>query len=82
MEFCQSGNVGTLWKLIGCIFNYLCSISFLHFFSSVQAQYWHDPVEEDEYKEHNIFIADLNQENVNLHQNKYQAVKNFTSAIR
>ena len=34
------------------------------FHSSVQAQYWHDPLHEDGYRELNIFMADLNQENV------------------
>lgn len=29
----------------------------------VQAEYWHDPVKEDEYKAKSVFLADLNQEN-------------------
>uniref|UniRef100_A0A0N4ZPF7 Palmitoyl-protein thioesterase 1 n=1 Tax=Parastrongyloides trichosuri TaxID=131310 RepID=A0A0N4ZPF7_PARTI len=29
----------------------------------VQAQYWHDPKQDDEYKTYNIFLADLNNEN-------------------
>ncbi|VDO41828.1 unnamed protein product [Haemonchus placei] len=28
----------------------------------VQAQYWHDPLHEDEYKEKSIFLADINNE--------------------
>ena len=28
----------------------------------VQAQYWHDPLHEDEYKEKSLFLADINQE--------------------
>jgi len=31
--------------------------------SVVQAQYWHDPINEDEYKAKNIFLPDINQEN-------------------
>jgi len=29
----------------------------------VQAQYWHDPINEDEYRTKNIFLPDINQEN-------------------
>ncbi len=32
----------------------------------VQAEYWHDPLNEDEYKEKSVFLADINQENVCL----------------
>ncbi|XP_075410505.1 palmitoyl-protein thioesterase 1 [Tenrec ecaudatus] len=28
----------------------------------VQAEYWHDPIKEDEYRNHSIFLADINQE--------------------
>lgn len=28
----------------------------------VQAEYWHDPEKEDEYKKYSIFLADINQE--------------------
>ena len=28
----------------------------------VQAQYWHDPLNEGEYKDKNIFIAEINNE--------------------
>ena len=30
----------------------------------VQAQYWHDPLNEEEYKNVSMFLADINQENV------------------
>jgi len=30
--------------------------------SVIQAQYWHDPMDEDTYREKSIFIADINQE--------------------
>ncbi|CAL8294961.1 unnamed protein product [Boreogadus saida] len=30
----------------------------------VQAQYWHDPLEDDLYKKHSVFLADINQERV------------------
>nr|KAF6383314.1 palmitoyl-protein thioesterase 1 [Pipistrellus kuhlii] len=28
----------------------------------VQAEYWHDPIKEDMYRNHSIFLADINQE--------------------
>ncbi|XP_067389939.1 palmitoyl-protein thioesterase 1 isoform X2 [Emydura macquarii macquarii] len=28
----------------------------------VQAEYWHDPLKEEEYRKHSIFLADINQE--------------------
>lgn len=35
----------------------------LMFFTSlVQAEYWHDPLNEEEYKEKSVFLADINQE--------------------
>lgn len=34
--------------------------------SLVQAEYWHDPLQEDMYKSKSVFLADLNQENVSL----------------
>jgi palmitoyl-protein thioesterase len=30
--------------------------------SLVQAEYWHDPIKEDVYRNHSIFLADINQE--------------------
>jgi len=30
----------------------------------VQAQYWHDPLNEEQYRTHSRFIADINQENI------------------
>ena len=32
--------------------------------SIVQAEYWHDPLKEDEYKAKSVFLADINQERV------------------
>lgn len=34
------------------------------FFSIVQAEYWHDPLKEEEYRQKSVFLADINQENV------------------
>lgn len=35
-----------------CVFN----------FSLVQAEYWHDPLNEEEYREKSVFLAEINQE--------------------
>ena len=32
-------------------------------FSLVQAEYWHNPLDEEAYKSKNIFLPDLNNEN-------------------
>lgn len=32
--------------------------------SLVQAQYWHDPLNDDLYKKRSLFLADINQERV------------------
>lgn len=37
----------------------------------VQAQYWHDPLNEAEYREKSVFIADINQERVTSRLNLY-----------
>ena len=30
--------------------------------SLIQAQYWHDPLHEDDYKQKSIFLAEINNE--------------------
>ena len=30
----------------------------------VQAEYWHDPLQEDQYRQYSQFLAEINQENV------------------
>ena len=35
----------------------------------VQAEYWHDPLNEEEYRQKSIFLADINQERVMLDRN-------------
>ncbi|XP_042540759.1 palmitoyl-protein thioesterase 1 [Dipodomys spectabilis] len=45
----------------------------------VQAEYWHDPIKEDVYRNHSIFLADINQEryvNVSYKKN-LMALKKF-----
>lgn len=35
-----------------------------YYYSIVQAEYWHDPLKEQEYKDKSVFLADINQEKV------------------
>lgn len=48
-------------------------------FSLVQAEYWHDPLNEDEYKLKNIFLPDLNNDvTINeLYKQRLMALKKF-----
>ena len=41
------------------------------FYRFVQAQYWHDPYNEDLYRSKSQFLADINQENVGVSPNSY-----------
>lgn len=45
----------------------------------VQAEYWHDPLSEAEYKEKSIFLAEINQENVmnKTYKDNLMKLKNF-----
>ncbi|KAL3869843.1 hypothetical protein ACJMK2_042475 [Sinanodonta woodiana] len=45
----------------------------------VQAEYWHDPLNEDKYKKASIFLADINQENVKnpAYKANLEKLKNF-----
>lgn len=36
----------------------------IYYCSIVQAEYWHDPLNEQEYREKSVFLADINQERV------------------
>jgi len=42
--------------------------------SMVQAEYWHDPLSEDEYKRRSVFLADINQEQVPMWLHCYPLV--------
>ncbi|XP_068248070.1 palmitoyl-protein thioesterase 1-like isoform X3 [Palaemon carinicauda] len=45
----------------------------------VVAQYWHDPIEEDKYRQHSIFLADINNEKeINeTYRENLQKLENF-----
>ncbi|CAO2588870.1 Palmitoyl-protein thioesterase 1 [Lemmus lemmus] len=72
MGFSQGGQFLTLLgkaMSLGCLGTGACpghadreAPLFLLFLSLVQAQYWHDPIKEDVYRNHSIFLADINQE--------------------
>lgn len=44
-------------------------LNVLFYFSLVQAQYWHDPLNDDMYKKYSLFLADINQERVSKRKN-------------
>lgn len=60
----------------GCIHGLFCEYaaygtSFLVYYgfiqrSSIQASYWHDPLNHEVYQKYNLFLADINQEIVKL----------------
>lgn len=56
-----------LWRLdlIFCLWTILNDVSFA-VGSLVQAQYWHDPLNDDLYKNYSLFLADINQERVSV----------------
>jgi palmitoyl-protein thioesterase len=45
------------------LLNYGAYVSFVQH-NLVQAEYWHDPLNEKEYKTYSVFLADINQERV------------------
>ncbi|KHJ95456.1 palmitoyl protein thioesterase, partial [Oesophagostomum dentatum] len=54
-----------LSDVLSTLLHFLCSKSspeHVPFSSVVQAQYWHDPLHEEEYKRKSIFLADINNE--------------------
>ncbi|XP_071964368.1 palmitoyl-protein thioesterase 1-like [Antedon mediterranea] len=59
---CPGDNV-TICNYVRELLNFGAYIEFVQD-HIVQAQYWHDPLEEAEYKKKSVFLADLNQENV------------------
>lgn len=52
---------------------------YIFHYSLVQAEYWHDPLQEDLYKSKSVYLADTNQENkVNpIYKNNLLKLKNF-----
>lgn len=46
----------------------------------VQAEYWHDPLHEDEYKAKSVFLADINQEN-NVNQTYKTNLMKITNLV-
>ncbi|CAH1774935.1 unnamed protein product, partial [Owenia fusiformis] len=57
------GNNSTLCDYVRKLLNYGAYVGFVQN-RIVQAEYWHDPMNEDEYKAKSVFLADINQERV------------------
>ena len=51
---------------IDCVSVFMLWLSVHPWHSVVQAEYWHDPLNEDEYKKDCVFLPDINQENVSV----------------
>ncbi|VDP99020.1 unnamed protein product [Trichobilharzia regenti] len=69
VQKCNLTNVGAVVSIGGPqqgIFGIpKCTAIFIDYLTSVvQAQYWHDPLKEDVYRQYSQFLADINQENL------------------
>uniref|UniRef100_T1J8U1 Palmitoyl-protein thioesterase 1 n=1 Tax=Strigamia maritima TaxID=126957 RepID=T1J8U1_STRMM len=56
------GDNSTICDWVRKLLNYGAYISWIQKFL-VQAEYWHDPLQEDTYKAKSVFLADINNEN-------------------
>ncbi|XP_023229524.1 palmitoyl-protein thioesterase 1-like [Centruroides sculpturatus] len=68
LPHCPGENV-TICNLVRELLNYGAYTNWLQSFL-VQAEYWHDPLNEEEYREKSVFLADINNE-----KNKNQTYK-------
>lgn len=50
--------------------------------SLVQAQYWHDPLNDELYKKHSLFLADINQERVRRRPDCSSPRRNLPEALQ
>ena len=57
---CFGDNI-TLCDYVRKLLNYGAYVGFIQD-HVVQAEYWHDPLNEDEYRQYSVFLADINQE--------------------
>ncbi|XP_076361549.1 palmitoyl-protein thioesterase 1 [Tachypleus tridentatus] len=72
------GDNSTICDYIRKLLNYGAYIGWIQSYL-VQAQYWHDPLNEKEYKEKSIFLADINNENSKneTYKKNLMKLKNF-----
>lgn len=73
------GENQTICNLVRKLIDYGAYTSFVQN-HLVQAQYWHDPIHEDEYRQKSIFLADINNENEPRNQtykNNLLRLRNF-----
>lgn len=68
------GENNTICDYVRKLLNYGAYTSWVQKFL-VQAEYWHDPLQEDEYKEKSIFLAEINNEKVKNPQYKTNLLK-------
>lgn len=74
---CPGGNE-TICEMVRKLLNLGAYVSFVQD-TLVQAEYWQDPLNEDEYRKYSVFLADINQENVKneTYKTNLMKLKNF-----
>lgn len=72
------GTSSTLCESVRKLLNYGAYMRFIQD-HVVQAEYWHDPLDEKSYKEFSVFLADINQENLvnSSYKTNLMNLKNF-----
>ena len=61
-ETCQPLKMLTTGTQLCNSYNSKIVSNFFSYNSLVQAEYWHDPLNVDEYRKKSVFLADINQE--------------------
>ncbi|KAM7449542.1 Palmitoyl-protein thioesterase 1 [Porites harrisoni] len=76
------GENSTLCDIVRKILNEGAYISFIQD-NLVQAEYWHDPLNEEEYREKSVFLAEINQEKkmVPEYKTNLMKLKNFVMVM-
>ncbi|XP_028406416.1 palmitoyl-protein thioesterase 1-like [Dendronephthya gigantea] len=77
LPHCPASN-STLCEYVRKLLDYGAYISWIQD-HIVQAEYWHDPLKEEEYKAKSVFLADINQEKENnpKYKENLMKLKNF-----
>jgi palmitoyl-protein thioesterase len=74
------GENATLCNLVRKLLNYGAYTDFVQK-HVVQAQYWHDPIQEDEYRKKSLFLADINNENEPRNQDYANRIKRLQNLV-
>lgn len=74
------GDNSTICNLVRKMLNYGAYTDFVQK-HLVQAQYWHDPLQDDEYKAKSLFLADINNEKEPRNKQYAQRLSNLTNFV-